>query len=79
MFRKTLIAFAALGAIGAAAFAISIPVASAQGYNQHRHHQQWRPAIRHYSPSYNYYGSCFLRRVIHTPYGPRVTWTNICN
>ena len=76
MFRKILIATAALAAIGIAAFTTTIPVASAQGFNQHRHNV-WRPAVRFHSPSYGY-ASCYVRRVVHTPFGPRVHMINIC-
>jgi hypothetical protein len=76
MFRKILLAFAALAAIGTAAFTITIPVASAQGFNHHRQNH-WRPAVRFHSPSYGY-ANCYVRRVIHTPFGPRVRTVNIC-
>jgi hypothetical protein len=77
MFRKILFAFAALAAIGTAAFTVSTSIASAQGFNSHRQNHHWRPAVRFHSPSYNY-ASCYVRRVIHTPFGPRVQTVNIC-
>lgn len=78
MIRKTVIALAALAAVGAAAFAVSIPTtASADGWRNHRHQHHWRPAVRFSTPSYNY-GSCFVRRIVPTPYGPRVHYVNVC-
>jgi hypothetical protein len=76
MFRNILLAFAALALIGTAAITISTSIASAQGFNNHRHHN-WRPAVRFHSPSYGY-ANCYVRRVIHTPFGPRVEMVNIC-
>ena len=79
MFRKIIIGVAALAVVGTAALTVSIPVASAQGFNNHRHHHSWRPAVRFNSPSYGYgYDSCNVRRVVHTPFGPRVRVVNIC-
>jgi hypothetical protein len=81
MFRKTLLTLAALAAVGTAAFTVAAPtVANANNWHNHRnnHHHHWRPSIRYSAPAYNAYGSCYVRRVIHTAYGPRVTWTNIC-
>lgn len=79
MFRKTLLTLAALAAVGAAAFTISVPTtASANSYHNYRHNHHWRPAVRFSTPSYNYYGSCFVRRVTYTPFGPRVNWVNVC-
>ena len=77
MFRKIIIGVAALAAISAVALTVSIPVASAQGFNNHRYHHSWRPAVRFNSPSYGY-DSCYVRRVVHTPFGPRVRVVNIC-
>ena len=77
MFRKIILGVAALAAIGAAALTISIPNASAQGFNNYRHHHHWRPAVRFFSAPV-IYDSCFVRRVVPTPFGPRVEWINRC-
>ena len=75
MLRKILFSLAALAVIGAAALSVPlIPTASAAVVNHHRHFA-WRPAFRFYSPSY---GSCYVRQVVHTPFGPRVQWVNVC-
>ena len=79
MFHKTLIGLAALAVVGAAAFTFSAPTtASANGWQNHRHHNHWRPSVRFSGPAYNSYGSCFVRRIVPTPYGPRVTTVNVC-
>ena len=76
MFRKTLLALAALAVVGAAAFAISVPTnALADSWRNQRHHHVWRPAVRFSAP---YYGNCIVRRVVPTPFGPRVTHVNVC-
>jgi hypothetical protein len=84
MFRKILLASAALAVIGTAAFTTTIPVASAQGFNHYRQnvfdqhrHNEWRPAVRFHNPHFGY-RNCYVQRVIHTPFGPRVHTVNIC-
>ena len=76
MFRKIILSVAALAAIGAATFTITATPAGAASYNNHRHYG-WRPAVRFYSAPVNY-GSCYVRRVVPTPFGPRVEWINRC-
>jgi hypothetical protein len=76
MFRKIVLALAALAVVGTTAFAISATPAGAAPFNHHRHNA-WRPAARFYGGPVNY-GSCYVRRVIHTPFGPRVEWINRC-
>ena len=80
MFRKILVVLGALALIGAAAFTFAPAPASANSYNNHRHYNHaWRPSIRFYnSPAYNSYGSCYVRRVVPTAFGPRVQWINVC-
>ena len=78
MFRKVLLALAALAAIGATALTIIATPAAADGWRHHRNHfGGWRPAVRFYGPSFAY-DSCYVRRVIHTPFGPRVRVVNVC-
>jgi hypothetical protein len=78
MFRKVLLTLAAVAVVGAAAFTATTFATSPAGaapYNYHRHHV-WRPAVRFFAaPAYN---SCYVRRVVPTPFGPRVEWVNVC-
>jgi hypothetical protein len=76
MFRKIVLALAAFAVVGTAAFTISATPAGAASFNHHRQHA-WRPAVRFYGAPVNY-GSCYVRRVIPTPFGPRVEWINRC-
>lgn len=76
MFRKIILGVAALAAIGAATFAVIATPAGAASFNHHRSHN-WRPAVRFYSAPV-IYDSCYVRRVVPTPYGPRVEWINRC-
>jgi hypothetical protein len=78
MFRKILLTSAALAALGAAALTATATPAAANGWNHHRHHSGWnRPAFRFRGPAMAYDG-CYVRRVIHTPFGPRVRMINVC-
>ena len=76
MFRKILLTLAALAVVGTAAFTFTAIPAGAAPFNHNRHHD-WRPAVRFYSAPVNY-GSCYVRRVVHTPFGPRVQSVNVC-
>lgn len=82
MFRKILIALAALAVVATAAFSVTAFTAApagAQSYNHHHRHHNWRPSVRFFSgPAYNSYGSCYVRRIVPTAYGPRVQWVNVC-
>ena len=79
MFRKIAIAISALAVVGAAALAFSAQTpAAANSWHTHRQHHNWRPAIRFSNPSYGFTGSCYVERVVFTPYGPRVTYVNVC-
>lgn len=78
MFRKILLALAALAVVGTAAFTVTTNSAGAAPFNHnHRYHHAWRPAVRFYGAPINY-GSCYVRRVFPTPVGPRVEWVNVC-
>jgi hypothetical protein len=76
MFRKIILGVAALAAIGAATFTITATPAAAAPFNHHRH-SAWRPAVRFFSAPV-IYDSCYVRRVVPTPFGPRVEWINRC-
>ena len=77
MFRKVLLTLAAVAVVGAAAFTAATFATSPAGaapFN-HRHHV-WRPAVRFFAaPAYD---SCYVRRVVPTPFGPRAEWINVC-
>jgi len=81
MFSKIAITLSALAVAGAAALALSAASpASADTWRNHRpNHHHWRPAIRYSYPTYGYSGSCYVERIVHTPYGPRVTYVNVCS
>jgi len=75
MFRKTILALAAVGSLGAAALA-STP-ASAHWHGGWGHYA-FGPRF-FYRPAYTgYYDGCLRRRVAYTPWGPRVRWVNVC-
>ena len=79
MFRNILLGFAALAIVGAAAFAVNSLASTAAGaapFNHDRHHN-WRPAVRFYGLGIGY-NECHVRRIVHTPFGPRVRVVNIC-
>jgi hypothetical protein len=76
MFRKILLSLAALAVVGTAAFTLTSSPAGAAPFNHHRHYA-WRPAVRFYGAPVSY-GSCYVRRVVPTPFGPRVEWVNVC-
>ncbi|MBO0754942.1 MAG: hypothetical protein J2P54_03715 [Bradyrhizobiaceae bacterium] len=72
MFRKTMFALVAAGAVGAAALAPT--AASAHPHFWHSHF--WFPGVGFYAgPGYD---SCLRREWIATPYGPRLRWVNVC-
>ena len=84
MFRKILIALAATASLSLAA--LTPTTASAAwggwgGWHGHHHHGFWGPryGVGFYGPGPGYYGGCTVqRRVIFTPWGPRVRWARIC-
>jgi hypothetical protein len=73
MFRKTIFALAAAGALGAAALAPT--AASAHWFGGHPHF--WGPRFGFYIGP-GYYDSCLRREWVATPYGPRLRWINLC-
>jgi hypothetical protein len=75
--RKILLAIAALAVAGTAASTVTVaPAAAASWNNNHRHHI-WRPSVRYFAPAIRH-NNCYVRRIIHTPFGPRVDWVNRC-
>jgi hypothetical protein len=78
MLRKTILAFAASVALGAAALAPS----SASAWGWHGGwgggwHAGWGgPGFRVYAGPV--YAGCTVRRWVYTPYGPALRWVNVC-
>jgi hypothetical protein len=71
MFRNTMFALAAVGALGAAALA---PTAASA--HPHFGGHFWFPRLGFYvGPGYD---SCLRREWFATPYGPRLRWVNVC-
>jgi hypothetical protein len=71
MFRKTMFALAAVGALGASALA---PTAASA--HPHFGGHFWFPRLGFYGgPGYD---SCLRREWIDTAYGPRLRWVNVC-
>jgi hypothetical protein len=78
MFRKTVLALAATATVGLAATTVSTTPAAAWGWGHHHHHHHghfWRGG-------YGFYGygggGCYVKRVVYTPWGPRVRVVNVC-
>jgi hypothetical protein len=78
MIRITTLAVAVAAALGAASLSSTPAAAGPWGWgghhHHHHHHGHWGAGF--YAPGY--YGGCYVRRWVHTPYGPRKTWTNVC-
>jgi hypothetical protein len=75
--RKILLALAALAVAGTAVFTIIPQPAGAAPVHHYRGYHVWRPAVRFYNAPITY-GSCYVRRVVPTPFGPRTEWVNVC-
>ena len=75
MIRKLILALGATAALAAAA--LSPTTASAWG---HGHHGWYGPGFGFYGPTYVASPDCYrVRRVIETPYGPRVRRVLVCD
>jgi hypothetical protein len=79
MFRKTLIALAAMSTLGVAAIAPT--AASAHwngGWHGHFFHGPFfGPRFAFYAGP-GYYNPCLRRQWVPTPFGPRPRWVNVC-
>ena len=78
MFRKSLLALSALTVIGAAALT---PTTASAGWKHH--HFGWGTGYYGYgySPSYigyTGYSTCWVKRWVDTPYGPRLKRFYVC-
>lgn len=83
MFRKTILAIAAITAIGAAALTPTAASAQWGGWSGHRWHSGPSFSIRfgapRYAPYYAYAPRCYVvRRVVRTPWGPRWRPVRVC-
>jgi hypothetical protein len=75
MFRKLSLAAIALAAIGMTAFA---PTAAEAGH-KHKHWHKWHgPVVIGGPVYYGHYASCWTKRWVKTPHGPRLVRVNIC-
>jgi hypothetical protein len=77
MFRKTMLALTALGALSAAALA---PTSASAGWKHHGWHGHFG-GVRIYTGPVGYvggYDSCYRKRVVYTKYGPVVKLVNVC-
>lgn len=82
MFRKLTLALAATVAIGAAALS---PTTASAGGGWHKHHG-WHGHYGHgirigfYTPTYFAAPNCYtVKRVVPTPYGPRLRRVTVCD
>ncbi|HVY58528.1 MAG TPA: hypothetical protein VHA77_11810 [Xanthobacteraceae bacterium] len=74
MFRKTVLATAALASLGAAAL---VPTAASAHWSGHSHHF-WGPRIGFY-PAPVYYGGCHWKKQwFETRFGPRYRLVKVC-
>ena len=86
MFRKALFALSALTILGAVALVPTAASAKKGGHHgghhgHHGHHGGWGKSFYYGGPSYvvsSGYGSCWTKRWVNTPYGPRLQRINIC-
>lgn len=82
MFRKLTIALGAAAVVAAAALAPTTASAAGGWHGHHGHHGWHRGGFRvgFYGPSYLAGPDCYVvRRVVGTPYGPRLRRVTVCN
>ncbi|MBX3554198.1 MAG: hypothetical protein KIT85_11800 [Pseudolabrys sp.] len=81
MFRKSLLALAAVAALGTAALAPTSASAWHGGWHGHHHgHHGWHRGIGFgvFGPTYAYGGCVMKKRWVDTPYGTRLRWVRVC-
>jgi hypothetical protein len=79
MFRKSLIALAAVATVGAAALAPTAASAKPWGKGWHGHHGLYGYGLVGAAiASQAVYGSCWVKRWVDTPYGPRLKRIYVC-
>jgi hypothetical protein len=78
MLRKLTLSVLAVAALGMAAL---VPTSADAGF-KHKHwkHWHWHGPIVYGGPVYygGYYGSCWVKRWVKTPYGPRLKTVYVC-
>lgn len=81
MFRKSLLALAAVAALGAAALApTSASAWHGGGWHGHHGHHGWHRGVGFgvFGPNYAYGGCVMKKRWVDTPYGTRLRWVRVC-
>jgi len=84
MFRKSLLALAAVAALGTAALAPTSASAwhpKHGGWHGHHHgHHGWHRGVAFgvFGPAYAYGGCVMKKRWVDTPYGTRLRWVRVC-
>jgi hypothetical protein len=80
MFRKIVLALSAAAALGAAALAPTAASAWGHGHGGHGHHFRGGYGFGFYGPTYIASSpDCYrVRRVVETPWGPRVRRVLVC-
>jgi hypothetical protein len=81
MFRKFALALIATAAVGTATLSVSSTPAEAWpggGWKKHHHHHHGGYGFYPAYAGYGYGGGCYRKRVVYTPWGPRVRVVNVC-
>ena len=79
MFRKLSLVAIAAASLGAAALAPTAASAWGGGYHGWHGYRGWGPRVVIGAPAPSYgYGSCYVRRLVPTPWGPRWHLVNRC-
>ncbi len=79
MIRKFAIAFAAVATVGVASLASTAPAAAGWKGHHHHHwhgHKHWGHGHGHVRPIY--YGGCWRKVWVHSPYGGFFKRINVC-
>jgi hypothetical protein len=77
LFRKLSLVAVAAASLGAAALPPTSASAWGGGWHSGWHRAWWGPRIAVGGPSYGY-DSCYVRRLVPTPWGPRWRVVNRC-
>lgn len=88
MIRKIAFTLAAVAALGTASLVTSTTEASAGWKHKHHHHHHGHGHGHWRGGGFGFYGGpvyaagygygCYVRRVVATPWGPRVRRVNVC-
>lgn len=77
MFRKSLLALSALAVIAGAALAPTAASAGWKGKHYFKSYHGW--GYGSYYPVYGgYYGGCWIKKWVDTPWGPRLKRVYVC-